>query len=254
MKTRWMPLFTLFFALVFLVLGLIKPVYAQLITINTNDNAIDPGWSVTPGATDPALDHTAPPLPPAQNPIDIINIWAAPDASNWYFRIEVNHTSPVPYNTQRRLGVFFDCDDDGNTREGGTDWLVTYFPNGDIVEIRNAGTLGSPTTVGTAASGEQIASGPNLEWSVSKATLAGAPFNCGNAQSGIVRLEFAGIQGGGVHDDILTILRFNSPTAVSLQSLTASPAGTWLSVISLTLAGLLLVATLVLRRRKHQPG
>lgn len=253
MKAKWMSLFTLFFALVFLVVGLIKPVYAQLITINTNDNLIDPGWPVTPNATDPALDHTAPPLPPMQNPIDIINIWAAPDATDWYFRIEVNQPTPV-FGAQRRLGVFFDCDDDGNTRESGVDWLVTYFPNGDTVEIRNASTLGSPTVVGTAASGEQIASGPNVEWGISKATLTGAPFNCGNAQSGIVRLEFAGIQGGGVHDDILTILRFNSPTAVSLQSLTASPTGTWLSVISLTLAGLLLVATLVLRRRRHQTG
>lgn len=262
MYRNFWPRITLLFAVLFLVIGLVKPVYAIFITtLDPNNGVVDADWSLAnpnPYVTDISGDQSA------DGPSgDILTGWVATDGGATtdylYFRAEIRSTT-TPINVTR-IGVRIDCNGDGASYTPGdtTDRYVVYHSFSDTLDLRQV-TPGAPPTLTTilagpypATDGEFIAGGAtgNVEFRIQKSELLAN--GCANAATGAVQFAFVGIVSGGIHDFTVPELGplWNTPTAVSLQTLTASATGTWLTVVSLALAALLFVTTIILRRRNQ---
>lgn len=259
MYRNFWPRITLLCAVLFLVIGLVKPVYAILLDIDTNDGAIDADWanaSPNPYLTD-SIDVSA----PGNSTDDIVTIWVAtgpsPTADYLYFRTEVEGVNPPALTlANHRQGIVLDCDGDqapvrnipSGVEAGDFDDLIVYYRTfEDQVQVIRGDYSGGFINVGTSADGENTLV-DNYEWRVLKSDLV--TNGCATATG---NLRFAGIVGinAGVHDTTGFGPLWNTPTAVSLQTLTASTTGTWLTVVSLALAALLFATTIILRRRNQ---
>ena len=216
-------------AVLFLLLIPVTGALAYFATINTNDNAVDSGWSASPLIRNSNSDGAA--------GYEIVNYWLVTDSNppgNVYFRADLAGI----LDPDGVLAAELDCDSDNLI-----DYQILYYPPGsafdDTVIIQDVNAINydiySSTTLG-----EQISS--VYEWQV---PVAGSFVNLTSCLANTFSTQLAAYYDDGsssfLEEDITSEIELNTTTAVTLSSFeTSQPAGSSLALAAA--AGLILGA------------